>query len=149
MARSVFPRGLAIVYLIAFALPLLQVNGLIGSNGILPVNDYLETIDSEYGVSGYMLFPTLAWFNSNDTFLHVLIWAGMLPASALFVGFLPGFGCLCLSAAGLAARKNTFGSRGEPPFRKGNRGRAGVTDSHICKLFPDLWRELVTRYAAY
>jgi len=56
MARSLFLRGLAIVYLIAFISLLLQVNGLIGSNGILPVSDYLDTIDSEYGNTGYALF---------------------------------------------------------------------------------------------
>ena len=49
MARSLFLRVLAIVYLIAFISLLLQVNVLIGSNGILPVSDYLDTIDSEYG----------------------------------------------------------------------------------------------------
>jgi hypothetical protein len=89
MARSVLLRGLAIVYFIAFASLLPQVNGLIGSNGILPVSDYLETIDSEYGTSGQVLFPTLAWFNSSDTFLHLLIWAGIVLAIALFAGFLP------------------------------------------------------------
>src|SRR6266699_54757 len=89
MARSVFLRGLAIVYLIAFASLLPQVDGLIGSNGILPVNDYLDTIDSEYGNTGYALFPTLAWFDSSDTFLHVMIWAGMVLAILLFARVLP------------------------------------------------------------
>src|SRR5881397_1111789 len=89
MARSVFLRGLAIVYLIAFASLLPQVDGLIGSNGILPVNDYLDTIDSEYGNNGYALFPTLAWFDSSNTFLHVMIWAGMALAILLFARVLP------------------------------------------------------------
>ena len=89
MARSVFLRGLAIVYFIAFVSLLPQVNGLIGTNGILPVSDYLETIDSEYGTSGYMLFPTLAWFNSSDAFLHALIWAGIVLSVALFFRILP------------------------------------------------------------
>src|SRR6266567_467642 len=89
MARSVFLRGLAIVYLIAFASLLPQVNGLIGTNGILPVSDYLDTIDSEYGSTGYALFPTLAWFDSSDTFLHVLIWAGIVLSVALFFRIMP------------------------------------------------------------
>src|SRR5438034_6458086 len=89
MARSVFLRGLAIVYLIAFASLLPQVDGLIGSNGILPVNDYLDTIDSEYGNTGYALFPTLAWFDSSNTFLHVMIWAGMALAILLFLRIVP------------------------------------------------------------
>src|SRR5438105_13378710 len=89
MARSALLRGLAIVYLIAFASLLPQVSGLIGSSGILPVGDYLETIDSEYGTSGYMLFPTLAWFNSSDAFLHALIWTGIVLSAALFLRILP------------------------------------------------------------
>jgi lipase maturation factor 1 len=89
MVRSALLRGLAIVYLIAFASLLPQVNGLIGSNGILPVSDYLETIDSEYGTSGYALFPGLVWFNSTDTFLHVMIWAGIALSIALFFRVLP------------------------------------------------------------
>src|SRR5437588_8394282 len=89
MARSVLLRGLAIVYLIAFASFLPQVNGLIGSNGILPISDYLETIDSEYGTSGYALFPTLAWFNSSDAFLHVVLWVGIALSIALFLRIVP------------------------------------------------------------
>src|SRR5213594_1347723 len=89
MARSVFLRGLAIVYLIAFASLLPQVDGLIGPNGILPVNEYLDTIDSEYGNTCYALFPTLAWFDSSDTFLHLMIWGGMVLAILLFARVLP------------------------------------------------------------
>src|SRR5438094_1034443 len=44
---------------------------------------------SEYGNTGYALFPTLAWFDSNDTFLHVMIWAGMVLAILLFARVLP------------------------------------------------------------
>src|SRR3989442_53410 len=106
MARSVFLRGLAIVYLIAFASLLPQGDGLIGSNGILPVNDYLDTIDSEYGNTGYALFPTLACFDSSDTFLHVMIWAGMLLAILLLGRVLPlgsaiGLWGLCLPLTGI------------------------------------------------
>src|SRR5438093_12144748 len=89
MARSVFLRGLAIVYLIAFASLLPQVDGLIGSNGIVPFKYYLDTIDSECGNTGYALFPTLAWFDSSNTFLHVMIWAGMALAILLFARVLP------------------------------------------------------------
>jgi hypothetical protein len=89
MARSIFLRGLAIVYLIAFISFLPQINGLIGSNGILPVHNYLDAIHSEYGTTGYLYLPTLAWFNSSDAFLHVLTWAGVVLSLALFIGVFP------------------------------------------------------------
>ena len=80
MTRSLFLRGLAVIYLIAFASLLPQMSGLIGSHGILPAHDYLENIHSEYGASGYALFPTLAWLNASDLFLRAMVWAGIALA---------------------------------------------------------------------
>jgi len=87
--RSIFLRGLAIIYLIAFASLLPQVDGLIGSHGILPASEYLGNIRAEYGASAYTFFPTLAWLNSSDLFLHVLVWAGLVFSGLLLAGFLP------------------------------------------------------------
>lgn len=89
MARSLLLRGLAIVYLVAFASLLPQIDGLIGSNGILPVHNYLEAVHSEYGTNGYIYFPTLAWFNSSNAFLHALAWGGVALSIALLIGILP------------------------------------------------------------
>jgi hypothetical protein len=89
MARSLFLRGLAIVYLIAFSSFLPQIDGLIGSNGILPIHNYLDAVHSEYGTRGYLYFPTLAWINSSDVFLHILTWAGIVLSIGLFIGILP------------------------------------------------------------
>jgi len=41
---SIFLRGLGIVYFIAFASLLPQILGLIGSNGILPIDPYLRAV---------------------------------------------------------------------------------------------------------
>jgi hypothetical protein len=89
MARSLFLRGLAIVYLIAFLSFLPQIDGLIGSNGILPIHNYLDGIHSEYGTTGYLYLPTLAWLNSSDAFLHILTWAGVALSLALLIGVFP------------------------------------------------------------
>src|SRR4051812_17685749 len=89
MVRSILLRSLAIIYLIAFLSFLPQINGLIGSNGILPVHDYLEGIHTDYGRTAYLYLPTLAWINSGDTFLHLLTWAGVALSAALFVGVVP------------------------------------------------------------
>ena len=89
MTRSIFLRGLAIVYIIAFASLLPQIDGLIGSGGITPGHEYLQSLRSDYGVSAYGLFPTLAWFNSSDAFLHGMVWAGIGLAVLLLIGFVP------------------------------------------------------------
>jgi hypothetical protein len=89
MARSALLRGLAIVYFIAFISLLPQIDGLVGSNGILPVRSFLQTVHEEYGTTGYFYFPTLAWLNSSNMFLHIFIWSGILLSIALFARVLP------------------------------------------------------------
>src|SRR5262249_44343400 len=84
-----FLRGLAIIYLIAFASLLPQIDGLIGSHGILPAGEYLQNLRSAYGAGAYALFPTLAWLNSSDVFLHFMVWAGMALSILLLVGLIP------------------------------------------------------------
>src|SRR5215471_19138576 len=87
--RAILLRGLAIIYLIAFASLLPQVHGLIGSHGILPAHDYLQSLYADYGRGAYTLFPTLVWLNSSDAFLTGIIWAGMILAVLLFMRILP------------------------------------------------------------
>ena len=87
--RSVFLRGLAFIYLIAFASLLPQLEGLIGSNGILPAGEFLHSVHADYGSSAYILFPTLAWWNASDLFLRALVWGGILLALLLLAGILP------------------------------------------------------------
>src|SRR5215831_15656816 len=87
--RSILLRGLAIIYLIAFASLLPQLSGLIGSHGILPARDYLQSLHTDYGRSAYTVFPTLAWFNSSDAFLFGMAWAGIGCAVLLLVGVFP------------------------------------------------------------
>jgi hypothetical protein len=89
VARSLFLRGLALIYLIAFASLLPQMSGLIGAHGILPAHDYLETVRSDYGRSSYTLFPTLAWLDSSDTFIRGLVWAGVAFSLCLLAGLIP------------------------------------------------------------
>jgi hypothetical protein len=89
MIRSVFLRGLAIIYLIAFASLLPQMDGLIGSNGILPVKDFLDTVHAHFGAEAYAVFPTFAWINASDVFLHGMVWAGIILSVLLLVGIAP------------------------------------------------------------
>src|SRR6266508_6497655 len=87
--RALFLRGLAIIYLIAFASLLPQIDGLIGSNGLTPAHEYLQTVRADYGPGAYASFPTLAWINSSDTFLHGIVWAGIVSALLLLIGLVP------------------------------------------------------------
>src|SRR5262245_57726350 len=88
-ARRWFLRLIGAVYLIAFASFWTQVDGLIGSNGILPSGAWLEVIRSRFGADSYRMFPTLCWLNPSDWFLHLLCGAGVLSSLLLIAGIAP------------------------------------------------------------
>ena len=78
--RSMFLRGLGLVYVAAFGSMAVQVDGLIGSHGILPAADYLERARQILGpgAATYWRLPTLLWLDSSDHALHALCWGGVL-----------------------------------------------------------------------
>ena len=89
IARCVFLRLLGLVYLTAFLSLWSQVDGLIGSHGILPASSYLEAIRNDFGPERYWHFPTLAWFGASDAALHVLCGSGAALSILLMFGILP------------------------------------------------------------
>jgi lipase maturation factor 1 len=88
-ARRCFLRLLGAIYLIAFVSLWIQVDGLIGHNGILPVAPWLDELRNRFGTEAYRLFPTLCWFNSGDSFLHFLCAAGVGFSLLLILGIAP------------------------------------------------------------
>ncbi len=87
-----FLRVLGVVYLIAFVSLWTQVDGLIGSRGILPVAPWLEAAHAQLGAQAYLLLPTLCWLNASDGFLHFLCGGGAVLAALLIVGLAPALG---------------------------------------------------------
>jgi predicted DCC family thiol-disulfide oxidoreductase YuxK len=75
-----FIRGLALVYFAAFASLAVQVLGLIGSRGILPVAPYLDALREQYGALEALDMPTLFWLGASDTLLFGGTIAGMALA---------------------------------------------------------------------
>src|ERR1700681_4060677 len=64
-----FLRLLAAIYLIAFASLAVQITGLIGAHGILPLGGYLTAVSKTLGVRGYWSMPTIFWLAHGDWFL--------------------------------------------------------------------------------
>jgi len=89
VATGWFLRLLGAVYLIAFASLWVQIEGLVGSEGILPVADYLELIGERMGAERYWKLPTLLWFGNGDTALHLLCGGGVLLSLVLIAGIAP------------------------------------------------------------
>ena len=81
-SADLFLRALAVIYLIAFLSFWVQAHGLIGAQGILPIEDSVRQASEK----GHPLrFPTLFCFNQSDTFIHVLCGAGTLLAGVAAV----------------------------------------------------------------
>ena len=81
-----FLKILAAIYFIAFASLGVQVTGLIGERGILPVGRYLAAVQNMFGVGGYRMMPTIFWMAHGDWFLRAVCWAGAVIALVLMAG---------------------------------------------------------------
>src|SRR6266568_5604936 len=97
-ARRWFLRAVGLIFLIAFVSLWVQIDGLIGSNGITPVREFLPAARAQLGDRALSILPTLCWFNSSDTFFHFLCGGGVMLSLVLIVGIAPA-----LSLVGLVA----------------------------------------------
>ena len=82
----VFLRMLAVIYAIAFASLAVQITGLIGQRGILPVRPFLDSIVENFGSVRYIAVPSIFWWNASDGALTGICWAGVALAAALLIG---------------------------------------------------------------
>ena len=82
----VFLRLFGLIYVAAFASLGVQVLGLIGHAGILPLREYLTAAHAALGGSAYGLLPTLFWANAGDTALLAGTLAGVLLGLLVAVG---------------------------------------------------------------
>jgi predicted DCC family thiol-disulfide oxidoreductase YuxK len=83
-----FLRLLAAIYLTTFASLAVQVTGLIGARGILPVGGYLAAVSKTLGMRGYWSMPTIFWLAHGDRFLQAAAIAGAAVALLLLLGIL-------------------------------------------------------------
>jgi predicted DCC family thiol-disulfide oxidoreductase YuxK len=74
----VFLRLFGLIYVAAFASLGVQILGLIGHAGILPLSDFLEAARAALGGAAYWILPTLFWVNAGDTALIAGTVAGVV-----------------------------------------------------------------------
>ena len=91
----IFIRALALIYLAAFASLAMQITGLIGEHGILPLQDFMKAVEKAVGGQKYFVMPTLLWWDSSDRMLNNVCFAGMAFSILLLFGRLEK---LCLAA---------------------------------------------------
>jgi predicted DCC family thiol-disulfide oxidoreductase YuxK len=76
LATWLFLRLLGAVYLLAFASFATQMPGLIGSQGISPVADFLHSLREVYGNLFWQL-PTVFWLSASDAMIRAVCVAGI------------------------------------------------------------------------
>ena len=86
-----FLRMLAAIYFAAFASLAVQITGLIGERGILPVARYIAGASRVLGVRAYWEMPTIFWAAHGDKVLVTACWAGVAISLALLSGLMAGY----------------------------------------------------------
>lgn len=87
--RWLFLRALGIIYYSAFYSLLFQIRGLLGPDGLLPVDMYLKAVAQNMGSLRYWYAPTLLWFSSSDRVLMALCWVGLIASMLLVLNVWP------------------------------------------------------------
>ncbi|MCY3965916.1 MAG: lipase maturation factor family protein [Acidobacteria bacterium] len=106
-------RLLAGVHLVAFVSLWVQIDGLVGSRGILPARDffvYLERVLGAGALDRFVNVPSLLWLGSGDAALHALCAAGVLLSLLAIAGLVtaPVFAALWICYLSLVWGGQTF-----------------------------------------
>jgi lipase maturation factor 1 len=86
LSSWLFLRLLGFIYLAAFASLWVQIHGLIGSQGISPIAEYLELATRAQGKQAYFLNPSLCWLNASDRALTAMCAGGVILALLQILG---------------------------------------------------------------
>ncbi|HZP95806.1 MAG TPA: lipase maturation factor family protein [Candidatus Limnocylindria bacterium] len=79
LARLVFQRGLALIYLVAFVVALRQFRALLGERGLLPVPHFVSQVR-------FLDAPSLFHLRYSDRLLAAVSWTGIALAAFAAVG---------------------------------------------------------------
>jgi hypothetical protein len=80
LARFVFQRGMALIYLIAFLVALNQFRPLLGERGLLPVQVYINQVS-------FRDSPSLFFFAPKDAAFMAVAWIGIILSGVALSGF--------------------------------------------------------------
>ena len=86
IAVWVFLRLLGLCHLIAFASLWVQIDGLIGDNGIISAGQWLEAVSKQLGAHRFWQTPTLCWLDPSQSFRHTLCLLGVLLSLTSIIG---------------------------------------------------------------
>ncbi len=92
----VFLRLFGLIYLSAFVSFGIQAQGLIGSDGILPLAEMVHAIAGGVGPERFYLMPMVFWCNASDAAIQAVCWTGAGLSLLLVFNLLPRLSLLLL-----------------------------------------------------
>ncbi|HVW77080.1 MAG TPA: lipase maturation factor family protein [Alloacidobacterium sp.] len=93
--RWIFLRALGLIYFSAFYSLLLQIRGLIGPNGVLPAQQYLQAVDRSFpSFTRFWFAPSLFWLSASNHALLTVTIIGLLASLLVIANVWPRFSLL-------------------------------------------------------
>ncbi|MBV8877407.1 MAG: lipase maturation factor family protein [Gammaproteobacteria bacterium] len=89
LVAFLFLRGFGLIYLAAFLSFAVQAQGLIGSHGILPLKELIDTVSASAGRERFWLMPMVFWWSSSDLAIKAVCGAGVVLSLLLTCNVLP------------------------------------------------------------
>ena len=92
LARFLILRLLGLVYFTGFMVLVNQGPQLLGSNGLLPVAEFVPRAARQLGSTGdgFLRLPSVFWIAHSDALMTTLAWAGALLSFAVMIGLTNG-----------------------------------------------------------
>ena len=96
IGTQIFLYGISATYFIAFISLWLQIEGLFGLDGIMPVQQYFESISKQENILSFILnYPSIIWldqfFNLGNNMLHLICLLGCLSSIISMVNYYRGY----------------------------------------------------------
>jgi predicted DCC family thiol-disulfide oxidoreductase YuxK len=89
LVSFLFLRLFGLIALCAFVSFAVQAQGLIGSRGILPLSELVDSLSPRLGLERFVLMPMVFWLNDSDLAISAVCWAGAAVSLMLVLGLLP------------------------------------------------------------
>ncbi len=89
LVSFLFLRGFGLIYLAAFLSFAAQAQGLIGSHGILPLQELVDAAGASAGHERFWLMPMVFWWSSSDLAIDAVCASGVVLSLLLTCNVLP------------------------------------------------------------
>src|SRR5438309_2192592 len=89
LTRFVILRLLGAIYAVAFLVAANQNLPLIGSHGLLPLDQFISRVQDSLGGAGpaFRRLPSIFWFNHSDAMLVATAWIGFALSCVVVAGY--------------------------------------------------------------